>query len=377
MRHNERYKQAKKTTLIGAFVNVLLGFIKLIGGVFFHSHALVADGIHSFSDLIADAMVLVASKYGSQDADDLHPYGHQRIETIATFFLAMVLMLAGVGIAWESLRDIINKTESIPDLMALPIAILSIIANEGLFRYTRLVGIRIQSDLITANAWHHRSDAASSLIVSIGVIGSFAGYKYLDPLAACVVGFMIIKMGLKYAWDSTRELIDTGVSPKKVAHIKKVINQVDGVLKIHQLRNRMMGQNVLVDVHILVSPLISVSEGHFIAQRVHGDLMKQISQIKDVTVHVDPEDDELISPSEQSPNRTTIENTLLNAWKCDFPGIQSWVLHYLDGTITIDLIINDEFNQYDVLQQRMQSDLLNQKDVISIRLLKNVRKVTS
>lgn len=369
MLSNDRYKQARNITLIGAASNILLGCIKLIGGLFFHSHALVADGIHSFSDLFTDGMVLIASKYGSQDADDLHPYGHQRIETAATLLLAMLLILAGAGIAWDSVNEIIHKLETTPGTLALPIAVLSILCNEVLFHYTRTVGNRIHSPLIIANAWHHRSDAAASGVVLIGLLGSIAGFTLLDPLAAVIIGGMIIKMGIDYGWNSVRELVDTGVESQKIADIERTIQNVDGVQRIHQLRNRMMGRDIFIDVHILVSPFISVSEGHYIAQKVHQTLMKKIDQIKDVTVHVDPEDDELMSPSLCLPNRSIIETALLQKWKNDFPGIQSWIMHYLDGKILIDIITEQQFNQWPDLQKHIEKDLPKQPDISMVRLL--------
>ena len=211
MTQHDRYWQAKKVTLIGAIVNALLGFIKLIGGYLFHSHALVADGVHSFSDLFTDVMVLFASKYGSLDADDTHPYGHQRIETAATLLLSLLLILAGIGIAWDSLNELITSSVTMPGWLALPVICISILANETLFHYTRHVGNRINSQLIIANAWHHRSDAASSIVVFVGLVGSLYGFVYLDAIAAIIVGIMIAKMGWNYGWNSVKELVDTAV----------------------------------------------------------------------------------------------------------------------------------------------------------------------
>ncbi len=376
MQQHERYLEAKKVTLIGAFINALLGFIKLIGGTFFHSHALVADGVHSFSDLLTDGMVFFASKYGSQDADDSHPYGHQRIETAATLLLALLLILTGTGIAWDSFYDALYNTKHIPGWLTLPIAALSTLANEGLFHYTQQVGKQIQSDLIIANAWHHRSDAASSIIVLIGLIGSLAGYPYLDALAAIVVGFLIIKMGLSYGWNSVKELVDTAVEPQMTSTIERIILAVDGVQKIHQLRSRMMGRDIFIDVHILVSPEISVSEGHFIAQNVHHALMMKLDLVKDVTVHVDPEDDETSCPSLHLPNRSTLEQKLFNPWCQEYPGIQSWILHYLDGTLSIDLICDQKFEEWQALSQRIESDLSSRSHLISVRLYAQHREIT-
>jgi len=369
MPHIKRYNEAKKVTLIGAVINTLLGVIKLIGGVAFHSHALFADGVHSFADLFTDVMVLFASKYGSQDADATHPYGHKRIETATTFILALLLILAGTGIAWDAIDEIINNQHTIPGSLALPIAVVSILANEALFHYTRKVGKRIHSDLIVANAWHHRSDAASSAVVLVGLVGSLIGWVWFDALAAIVVGCMIIHMGWSYGWNSVKELVDSSVEPQLLAEIENIILSIKGIQKIHQLRTRMMGGDIFIDVHIMVSPVISVSEGHYIAQHVHLALVNQIERVKDVTVHVDPEDDELCEPSFNLPNRQTLELEFLEKWRADYPSIQHWVLHYLDGNLSIDLICDQTLDQVPALQQRIDADLAKQHNVTTIRLL--------
>lgn len=368
MAHNDRYWQAKKITLIGAFFNGLLGFVKLIGGFLCHSHALVADGVHSFSDLLTDIMVLFASKYGSHDADETHPYGHQRIETAATLFLALLLSLAGFGIAWDALDELMHGKATIPGWLSLPIICSSILINEILFHYTRHIGIKINSSLIIANAWHHRSDAASSLVVFIGILGSLAGYAYLDSAAAVIVGVMIIKMGWDYGWNSVKELVDTAVNPELLGQIEKAITNVSGVKKIHQLRSRSMGSDVLIDVHIMVFPKISVSEGHYIAQHVHHALISQIAQVKDVIVHVDHEDDEMCSPSLHLPSRQVLQEQLLNEVHIDFPQILFWNVHYLNGTISIDITCNEQFNQWKELHNRVQLAIGSQTNIKEIRL---------
>ncbi len=366
MQQRNRYAEAKKVTVIGAIVNACLGCFKIIGGVYYHSHALIADGVHSFSDLLTDAMVLIASKYGSQDADERHTYGHQRIETATTLFLAMLLILTGAGIAWDSLHEMLEHSVTIPQKAALPIAIFSIAANEILFHYTHRIGKRIESSLIIANAWHHRSDAAASLVVSIGLIGSIAGYQILDPIAAVIIGGMIVHMGIKYGWDSVRELVDTGVEASKIAEIEQTIREVPGVKRIHQLRNRMMGRDIFIDVHVLVSPYISVSEGHYIAQKVHRTLMQKVTQVKDVTVHIDPEDDEITSPSLHLPSRDILEQSILIAIEEDFPEIKAWVLHYLDGKIHIDIMLEQEVSP--AMIERIQNDFA-QFDIAAWRFL--------
>lgn len=368
MRQPDRYEQAKKVTLIGAIVNALLGVLKLVGGFLYHSHALVADGIHSFSDLLTDVMVLFASKYGSIDADDTHPYGHQRIETAATFLLALFLILAGCGIAWDSIDELIHATHTMPGYLSLPIICVSILANELLFHYTRHIGLQINSSLIITNAWHHRSDAASSIVVLLGLIGSLAGFVYLDAIAAVIVGLTIVKMGWDYGWNSIKELVDTAVDPELLSQITQMIQQVDGVEKIHQLRSRFMGNDVLIDVHILVSPKISVSEGHYIAQHVHHALVKHIDRVKDVIVHVDPEDDETSSPCLHLPNRKTLHQHLLKHIHQDFPDILFWNVHYLDGTMGLDIVCNEHFNQWLALHERVTEALQSDFEIKEIRL---------
>lgn len=363
MNQQGRYQRAKKTTLIGAFINAFLGSIKVIGGYFFHSHALVADGIHSYSDLITDIMVVFASKYGSQDADISHPYGHQRIETAATLLLALLLILAGAGIAWDSLDEFINGHVSKPGNFALIIALFSIAANEALFHYTLKVGKSIQSSLVIANAWHHRSDAASSIVVALGLLGSIYGFTYLDAVAAIIVGFMIIKMGVNYGWSSVKELVDTAVEPAMLEQIETIIKSIEGVKKIHQLRSRSMGGEILIDVHIIVSPFISVSEGHYIAQHVDRALVNQLTAVRDVTVHVDPEDDEVSCPSIHLPNRNELENTLLLPWQSDFPELSGWTLHYLDGKQIIDLYFSEGFQKWEKLKDRIDADLKLSTDI--------------
>lgn len=376
MQQNERYKQAKIITILGGMMNVFLGLIKLFGGIIYQSHALIADGIHSFSDLLTDLMVLIASKYGSQDADHSHPYGHQRIETATTLLLSLILILAGSGIIWDSCNEISLKTHDTPQWLSLPIAAFSILINEIMFHYTHRIGKRIQSDLIIANAWHHRSDAASSLVVLLGLIGSLMGFSYLDGLAAIIVGLMIIKMGLSYGWNSVKELVDSAVEPQLITKMEKIIQQVDGVQKIHQLRSRMMGPDIFIDLHIQVSPYVSVSEGHYIAQHVHNYLIKNLAPLKDVTVHVDPEDDEISCPSIHLPNRKILEQELLLTWREIYPALEKWLIHYLDGKIILDLICAQHFKHWQAFEEQIRTDLTAWPAITKVRLFSAQQEIT-
>lgn len=362
-----RYQKAKSITLVGVIMSAFLAAIKLFGGVLSHSHALIADGIHSFADFLTDLMVVFASKYGSLDADATHPYGHQRIETAATLMLALLLCLAGAGIIWDAAHEISHAVSHKPGWLALPIALLSILVNEILFHLTYYVGKNIHSSLILANAWHHRSDAASSIIVALGLIGARLGFIYLDAVAALIVGLIIIKMGVNYAWNSVKELIDTAAEPELIKKIEDIIQSIPGVEKIHQLRSRFMGADLFVDVHILVSPYISVSEGHYIAQHVHRALTKELPCVKDVTVHVDPEDDEVHCPSLFLPNRKQLEENLILPWKENYPTLLEWIIHYLDGKMTIDLIFSEELLSWTIVCEQIQSDIASYPFEITLR----------
>ncbi len=339
MNELKRYQQAKRVTLIGAICNAILGIVKIIFGGLGHSHALLADGIHSLSDLLTDALVLIASKYGSQAADDDHPYGHQRIETAATCFLSLLLVVVGVAIFYDGLKHIFSALPEELGIDILVVAFASIVINEALFHYTRYYGNRLKSKLLVANAWHHRSDAASSLVVFLGVVGSLFGFKFFDPMAASIVGILVIKMGWQLGWSSISELVDTSVDAKVLKDIHQIIETTPGVVELHQLRTRLMGGAILIDVHVLVDSHLSVSEGHFIGQNVALNLRRQVKLIQDVTVHIDPEDDEIANPSIHLAPRDELEDKIKNACVSltGFDSLQNITIHYLDGQILIDL----------------------------------------
>ena len=210
--HQKRSSDAQRVTWVGAIVNLVLAVLKIIVGIFGHSAALVADGIHSLSDLASDFVVLLASKHGSQPADENHPYGHARIETAATVVLGILLMIVAVGIAWDAVERSLTPDAIIrPSMLAILVAILSLASKEWLYQYTMAVARRIHSKLLEANAWHHRSDAISSVVVLIGVAGAMAGYAVLDAIAAFIVAMMIGHIAWQLISNSVKELVDTAV----------------------------------------------------------------------------------------------------------------------------------------------------------------------
>lgn len=367
-----RYSETKRITLLGAVVNAFLGIIKIITGTIGHSHALVADGVHSLSDLLTDALVLVASRYGSQDADSDHPYGHGRIETAATLFLALLLTAVGAGIVYDAFNHLAASTPRNINLAVLGVALFSILSKEALYQYTLRVANKLQSELLKANAWHHRSDALSSIIVLIAIAGIYLGFHYLDAIAAILVGGMIIKMGWELGRSSTRELVDTAVDDDCLARIEATIQACPGVKTVHQLRTRSMSGSVLVDVHILVDSELTVSEGHHIAQRVHATLRNQIKEINDVTVHVDPEDDEVACPSLHLPHRDQLLQMVNQHWS----SIQ-WVhdiikirFHYIDGLVNIEVYLPLALHEKVSAKEAQQQLLTALKDVEYIRELR-------
>ena len=337
-----RYQQTKKVTVVGAIVNVILAATKIMCGYIGQSQALIADGIHSFSDLISDALVLFAAKHTSKEADEEHPYGHGRIETAVTVALGLILFAVAGGIIFDAIRRLLEPTALMhPSLIALIVAFSSVLSKEFLYHYTLRVANKYRSNLLRVNAWHHRSDAISSIIVIIGIMGTMMGVENLDAIAAIGVAFMIAKIGWDISFESIQELVDTAVPSEQIEIIKQTIVAVPGVKKLHMLRTRQMGGNALVDVHIQVDPKISVSEGHFVSEKVRSKLIRSIDDVTDVMVHIDSEDDEEIPLSVDLPARNVVVAELRLKWQsiAAVNSIKRINLHYLDGKIHIELIL--------------------------------------
>ncbi len=331
----------RRTSVVGAIVNLVLTILKVIFGIVGQSHALIADGVHSLADLSTDLMVWFAAKYSNQPADKEHPYGHARIETAFTVGLGVVLIITAIGIVIDSAQRLLNpETLLQPTPIVLLIAAISIFANEGLYQYTMRFARAYKSNLLTANAWHHRSDAISSIVVLVGVAGSLLGVPYLDAFAALGVAFMIGKIGWDQAWSSIRELVDTGMEPKAAASIERIIENIEGVQGVHMLRSRRMGGSYLIDVHIEVDERLSVSEGHKIAEYVRLQLIDSDKDISNAMVHIDPEDDSKELLCVGLPFRREVLVDLRKVWdgKVDAAECSEVTLHYLSGKVHVDLV---------------------------------------
>lgn len=339
----QRKKAMDTATWWGLIVNLVLSIGKLLVGYIGHSQALIADGLHSLSDLVSDGMVLLATHHSNIDADEDHPYGHARYETFATITLAVLLAAVGIGIGVDAAYHLLDAEKlAIPGMITLWVAGASIASKEILYQYTMIVARRVKSSLLEANAWHHRTDAISSIVVFVGIAGAMWGYPMLDSIAAIIVALMICKISWELGHQSFQELVDTGLDQQTLAQVEQAVLNIYGVKELHMLRSRRMGHMALVDLHILVAPRLSVSEGHQISEAVEMALIDQFDEIQDVTVHIDPEDDEQDGNScRHLPLRDAVLRSLKNLWKdiTESQQIQDLTLHYLDGRINIELVL--------------------------------------
>ncbi|GAB4126226.1 MAG: cation diffusion facilitator family transporter [Sideroxydans sp.] len=338
--HPERYSAARKSTWVSILVNLILTVVQVLGGFFGRSQSLMADGLHSLADLLSDILVLFANRHGNKHADANHPYGHARIETAASLILGASLAALGIGLMiGAGLR--LQHPEQIQPVhpFTLWVALLALVAKEGMFRYMLAVAKRVRSQMLVANAWHARSDAASSLVVVVGIVGNLLGYTFLDLVAAGVVGVMIAWMGIQFARDALMELVDTGLDEEEVRAIRNTLKAVPGVSGLHELRTRKMADNALVDAHIMVDPRVSVSEGHYIAESARSAVLKH-HHVMDVMVHIDPEDDTQGRPNAHLPQRHLLLAHLQKRLNMALPGDARIVLHYLGGKVEAELLLN-------------------------------------
>ena len=340
------YSEIRRLTLIGGVLDLFLGFVKVLVGYIGNSQALIADGIHSLSDLITDILVLVATKQSAQAADEGHPYGHDRIQTLVSLALAGSLGIIAIVIAWDAVIRIVSPESLLqPGFWPLAVAAISVVSKEGYFQYVVRHPSTATSRMLYANAWHSRSDALSSLAVIVGVGGVLAGFAWADAFAAIVVAGLLLVVAYRIGREGAEELIDSAASPVLNANMRKTILSIEGVRDSHELRTRRMADKVLADVHIRVDPLISVSEGHRIGDEVMDTLKTRFPEVGDVVVHIDPEDDIVGDVYSKLPMRSVIVaeiNTNLHKLQNNFDARFSLqpkniVVHYLDDGCQIEI----------------------------------------
>jgi cation diffusion facilitator family transporter len=284
----ERAAVASRSTWVSVVVNLALSVTQIVVGVFARSQGLIADGIHSLSDLVADFVVLAANRASQKDADLDHPYGHQRFENAASLALGALLLAVGVGMVWSALQKLeAPETIATVHAAALWVALAALVAKELLFRYMLRAAKQVKSSMLVANAWHARSDAASSLVVSLGLTGNLLGYPLLDPIAALIVGFMVGKMGWSFGWDALHDLMDRAVDEEEVQAIRQTLLATPGVAGVHDVRTRKMGDMVVADAHIEVDATLTVEAGHNIAVAARQAVLQR-HRVLNLMTHVDP-----------------------------------------------------------------------------------------
>lgn len=374
---SDNYKITRKVTLIGSAIDAFLGVLKIAVGTIGQSQALIADGVHSLSDLATDVLVIWAARHAKEGPDEKHPYGHERIETLATMVLSVALIAVALGFAYDAVLRLLSPDKlQHPGLLALIAAAISMLAKEGIYHYTMRAARQINSKLLRANAWHSRSDAASSVIVLLGVIGSMLGFIYADALAAIGVSMMIAWIGWTIGREGIEELIDTGINADTLAQMLDTIDAVEGVEDVHQTRTRKMAGKIVMDTHITVNSTITVSEGHRIGDAVEHSLHKIFKDLSDITVHIDHENDALDRPGYHLPLRSEVLADISAALSAnsdaldglsldDFTDVK---LHYLDGFIQLELWRNLPVVNSSVAMQSNEKNLrslLSKPDYIS------------
>ncbi len=289
----ERQKKIRSITIRGIFLNIFLMVIKLISGILVKSSALIADGVHSLSDLATDFVVLIGTRLSSRPADKTHPYGHGKLETIASLIIALTLFIISLGIIWSAGISIYRHEHSFPGYLVLVVAGVSVISKEILFFITRKIARITQSTVLYANAWHHRSDSLSSVAVLLGGVASLLGWGHADQVAAVVVGFMIIGVSGKIFFEGFLELSEHSADSESIEKVEMVLSKEKNISSWHRLRTRKLGAELCVDVHVLVDPVLSVQESHDISMRIEEEIEKELSRPVSILVHVEPDVEEM------------------------------------------------------------------------------------
>lgn len=288
MNDKERMSAVNKVSFTTLAVNVALALVKVTAGIIAHSSAMVADGVHTVSDVVTTVAVIVGVRFSSRDADESHPYGHERIEGVVAAFLSLVLLATAFGIGRSGVLTILSGKYTRPGAIALAAAVFSIVSKEIMYSYTIKTAERINSPALKADAWHHRSDALSSVGTLVGIGGAMLGIGVLDPIASLVVCVLIIKVGLEIFMQAMDQLVDKSADREIIENIRQNIWDIEGVKDIDDIKTRIHGSRIFVDVEISVDGETSVTEGHIIAENVHNRIETAIGDVKHCMVHVNP-----------------------------------------------------------------------------------------
>lgn len=354
-RTNQEQRQAMRSTWVSVWINVLLASTQVVVGYFARSQALIADGVHSLSDLVADGVVLFATRHSHAAADEEHPYGHARFETAASLAIGLILLATGLGMVWSAgtkLHAGVGMDAVHP--VALAIALMTLAAKETLFRYMRLIGERLKSSMLIANAWHARADAASSLVVAVGISANLMGYHSMDAVAAIIVGFMIAKAGWDFSVEAFHSLTDHALDPEEIKRIRSTTMAVNGVFDIHELRTRRMGDWAVIDMHVEVDSHLTVSEGHYIAERI-SEVVRATHRVAECTVHIDPIHARRTARLLELPPRPDVLLQVLPL----LPAPATLRLHYLDTGLDVEVELQATLPAADLarLEQTLHDNL--------------------
>lgn len=287
-------KTIKKLSLVGIGGNIVLSAFKLFAGAIGKSNAMVSDGVHSLSDVVATFIAIIGVKMAGKDPDNDHPYGHERFESIASMILGVILAFAGVGIGYAGISKIISgewKNLEIPTFLPLIAAVVSIVVKEAMFHYTMHHAKRLNSDAFVADAWHHRSDAFSSIGSFIGIGAAKLGYPVMDVIASTIICLFILKTAYDIVNDAIKKVLDTSCSPEFEKKIREFIENDEDVEGIDLLMTRQFGNKVYVDCEIAVDRYSTLLDAHNVAERVHDNLEKEFPEIKHIMIHVNPGED--------------------------------------------------------------------------------------
>ena len=284
-----RYEEADKVTIQSILWNIFLTIIKIFAGIFGKSSAMISDGLHSASDIISSVGVLIGNKIAKTPNDKEHNYGHEKAETLVSFLLSILLIIVSLKIGWGALQSLFNlDSVQVPTALPLIVSIISIGIKEYQYRITIRIANRINSPSLKADAWHHRSDALSSIAAFIGIGGAMLGFKALDPIASIVVALFVAKVGFDILKDSTNELMDYSIDDEQEEQIRKIAKKIDGVINLGELRTRKHGAMAYVDLTICVNKDLTVLEGHELAHKIEKYIINEMKFVKGITVHVEP-----------------------------------------------------------------------------------------
>lgn len=285
----ENKKQANKVSIITIIINLALSLLKFVVGFIGNSQALISDAVHSASDVVSTVAVMFGINMSAKKSDSAHPYGHERIECIFSIILSMMLFITGIGIGISAVKIIISGADiAIPSTITLVAAVVSIAVKEWMYHYTKRTAKKINSSSLMADAWHHRSDALSSVGSLIGIGGALLGFKILEPIASIVICIFIAKAAIDIFIDAVNRLVDRACNDEEIDEIRKCVMEIDGVKRIDKLMTRRFGSKIYVDLEIAEAPEITLREAHDIAEKVHDNIESKIENIKHCMIHVNP-----------------------------------------------------------------------------------------